>query len=59
MVRISPFNAVSGEGLKLGLLRTSQATAWIARYLGWDFVRELTSECNMVLPRLKKERKKL
>ena len=50
---------MSWEGLKLGLLCTSQAAAWIARYLGWDTVRELTLERTMVLPRFKKREKKL
>lgn len=49
---------MSWEGLKLGLLCTSQAAAWIARYLGWDTVRELTLARTMVLPRLKKKKEK-
>lgn len=49
---------MSQEDLKLGLLCTAQAAAWIAKYLGWDTVGELTLDGNMVLPRFKNKTKR-
>lgn len=51
VVRIWHFSGMSWEGLKLRLLCTSQIAAWIAKYFGWNIVREFTLEWNMVLPR--------